>query len=826
MTIDLLPRQRALRRELPVASCVPITAHVDEHVARTQGGDYVQTLRLGGISFESADDAQLNNWHERLNVLWRNIAAPGLALWTHGVRRRDATYPAHRFAPGFAADLDARYRAKLAGETLMVNELYLSVVYRPQPTTTGQATARLWRRTAREADRAELHDALDVCSKLRQELTSALARYDPQPLGIRTDRQGQLTSDLVTFYALLVNGEPQPMPLPRTALNDALATARPLFGHEAMEYRGATTTRVGAFLGLKEYRARTAPGVFNALLTAPFPFVLTQSFTFLPKSTAADLMTRQLRRLRAAGDHALSQADELADALDDLTSNRFVLGDHHFTLQVLADAADATAGPHDPNNRLRQLHDHIAQARYLLGDAGFVVAREDLALEAAFWAQLPGNFRYRPRKAPITSRNFAAMAPFHNYPTGRATGNHWGPALTLFATSARSPLYFSLHASDPRLPDGGSRKDVGHLVGIGPTGGGKTTVIGHLIAMLTAFDTTQVVFDHHEGLHILVRALGGAYLPLKNGRPTGCNPLQLPEGADSTEFLKLWLRRLLQRQQPLAVRQEEDLDHALHATLALPRTHRRLSRLLEFLDPTDPEGLHARLRPWCAGAGGDRAWVFDNPDDTVVPLLDHNTLVGFDATDFLDNPTVRDPLSLLLFHLVHRLVDGRRTVVWTDEFARYLADPAFAAFSRSSLEFWRKKEAAFAAFTQSASQVLQSPIARAIVEQTPTKLFFPNPDADRSEYRDGLGLSEREFRIVKQELEPGSRSFLVKQNHVSTVARLDLKGFDEELAVISGRATTVQRMQRLIAQHGPAAAQWLPAFRAAVHQEPPHANHP
>ena len=49
------------------------------------------------------------------------------------------------------------------------------------------------------------------------------------------------------------------------------------------------------------------------------------------------------------------------------------------------------------------------------------VAREDLALEAAFWAQLPGNFPMRPRKAPITSRNFAAMAPFHNYPTGRRT---------------------------------------------------------------------------------------------------------------------------------------------------------------------------------------------------------------------------------------------------------------------------------------------------------------------------------------------------------------------------------------------------------------------
>ena len=128
-----------------------------------------------------------------------------------------------------------------------------------------------------------------------------------------------------------------------------------------------------------------------------------------------------------------------------------------------------------------------ANARFMLGETGMVVAREDLAMEAAFWAQLPGNFVFRSRKAPITSRNFAAMSPFHNYPSGRATGNHWGNALTMFVTSALSPYYFSIHASDPTKPDGGSRKDVGHMSIFGPVGTGKTTVLGFLVAMLDKF---------------------------------------------------------------------------------------------------------------------------------------------------------------------------------------------------------------------------------------------------------------------------------------------------------------------------------------------------
>jgi type IV secretion system protein VirB4 len=811
--MSALHHQAALHRETRMATLIPITAHVDPYVARTQAGDYVQTLRLAGASFESADDEDINGWHERLNVLWRNVASPNLALWAHVVRRRDHAYPAGKFRPGFAAELNDRYRAKMAGETLMVNELYLSVVYRPQPGAVGSAALRLLKKAERDGDRLELRDSLDECAKKRQELLAALSRYDPEPLGLYRGPSGTLSSSLVEFYGLLVNGEWQPMPLPRAALNEVLATSRPLFGSEAMEYRTPVRTRLGAFLGIKEYPTPTTPGLLDALLTAPFPFVLTQSFTFCPKATAVDMMTRQLRRMGAAGDLAVSQAEELKDALDDLTSNRFVVGDHHFTLHVLADAFDGSA--HDT---AAPLNDHIAKARFLLAETGMVVAREDLALEAAYWAQLPGNFRYRPRKAPITSRNFSALVPLHNYPQGRASGNHWGDALTMFATSARSPFFFSLHASDPKEPDGGSRKDVGHVAGIGPVGTGKTTLLGFLIAMLTRFDTAQVVFDKDEGLHILVRALGGAYLPLKNGKPTGCNPLQLPATPDNVEFLKTWLQRLVKRSpdEALGVRQQEDLAQALHGTLQLEAGARRLSRVLEFLDPTDPEGIHARLKPWCAKGGGDYAWVFDNPADEIVPRLETNAIVGFDVTDFLDHPAVRDPLSMYLFHLVRRMVDGRRLVVWADEFARVLADASFAEFAKNGLEGWRKKDAALCAFTQSASHVLGSGIARAIVEQTPTKIFFPNPDADPVEYMEGFSLTEREFRLVKQELEPGSRSFLVKQNHVSVVARLDLQGLDFELDVISGRTGNVELMKRVVAEHGDEPALWLPAFKAAL----------
>jgi type IV secretion system protein VirB4 len=598
------------------------------------------------------------------------------------------------------------------------------------------------------------------------------------------------------------------MSLPRAPLSEVLATSRVLFGSETIEYRTPTRTRFGAVLGIKEYPTPTVTGMYDALLSAPFAFVLTQSFTFLSKATGLGLLQRQHARMANAGDFAVSQAEELIEALDALTSNDFVMGDHHFTLLVLADAPIGAA----EEQPLGPLNDHVALARALLADTGMTVAREDLGLEAAFWAQLPGNFSNRPRKAPITSRNFAAMASFHNYPCGRATGNHWGEALALFMTSSRSPYYFSLHATDPKEPDGGSRKDTGHTLLCGPTGSGKTVFVGFMLSMLARQGVTQVVFDKDRGLEILVRALGGAYLPLKNGAPTGFNPLQLCPTPANVEFLKLWLRSIVRGTSVLSVREEADLDHALRGTLALDPATRRLSRLIEFTDATRGDGVHARLLRWCASANGDYAWVFDNPSDTLSVSIAGTTLFGADVTEFLDNEITRAPVTLYLFHVIRTLLDGRRFVCWADEFSRLLTDPAFEQFAKDGLKVWRKLNGVLCAATQSPSDALASPIARTIIEQTPTKILFPNPDANLAEYIEGFGLSEREFKLIKEQLEPGSRMFLVKQGHHSVVCQLDLKGFVTELAVISGRASSVERLYSIMEKVGPDPDQWLPAF--------------
>ena len=100
---------------------------------------------------------------------------------------------------------------------------------------------------------------------------------------------------------------------------------------------------------------------------------------------------------------------------------------------------------------------------------------------------------------------------------------------------------------------------------------------------------------------------------------------------------------------PYTAREGADLDHALMGTLALERGARRLSRLIEFLDPTDPEGMHAGLAPWCASAQGAYAWAFDNAKDAVTPLLASAAILGFDVTEFLDHAGCARRLRFICF---------------------------------------------------------------------------------------------------------------------------------------------------------------------------------
>ncbi|MEO8112769.1 MAG: transporter, partial [Phenylobacterium sp.] len=344
----------ALRLEADLTGVLPYARHATDQVLALDTGALMLSFRLEGASFETADVRDLNDWHGKLNGAWRNLASDRLAVWHHLVRREQHAWPQGAFRSGFARDLDAAYRARIDRERLFVNELYLTLVLHPGRDAADRTQA--WVGRLLRASRIDLteDDAVRRLEDAGRDLAQHLARYGPTALGLYA-REGLTFSEPLEMLRLVLTGHAERVPLVRGHLGAALHTARLIFGREALEIRDAADARFAGLFGIKEYPATTRPGLWDGLLSAPFPFVAAQSFSFLSKTAARAVVERKQNQMLSARDRAASQIAGLDTALDDLMSNRFVMGDHQASVLVYGDSP-------------RALADHMSRARALLAD--------------------------------------------------------------------------------------------------------------------------------------------------------------------------------------------------------------------------------------------------------------------------------------------------------------------------------------------------------------------------------------------------------------------------------------------------------------------------
>ena len=775
--------RRLAPRESLIGDRLPYAGHLDEVTLRTRDGLLMQTLHLRGLPFETQPDEELNYRKTLRETLLRGAASSRLAIYHHVIRRRVSPRFTGIFDEAFCERLDRTWRERLAERRLYVNELFLTLVRRPLQGEAGLLDGLL-RRTA---DPQGMARELRALHATRETFAAALAPYGARTLSTY-DLAGGVGSRPAEFLSMLVGAEARPIQAPSGDLGHALATRRLNFGLDAMEFApsGGSPAVYGAMISLKDYPARSAPGMLDGVMRLPCEMVLTESFAFIDRQASLDRMSLSLRRLRAADNDALSLRHELAAARDDVGAGRAAYGEHHLT--VLIKAAS-----------LGELDGAVAEAQSAFAEAGAIAVVEDVNLEPAFWAQFPGNFKFIARKAMVSAANFASLASLHGHPRGQAENLHWGDPVTVLETTAFGPYNFNFHAGD-----------LGNFTVIGPSGTGKTVLLTFLIAQAAKFKPRVVFFDKDRGAEIFIRAAGGRYDLLNPGEASGLNPLQLPDTAPNRAFLIEWLERLLAPGgAPLDAEERSVLADAVDANYAQASGHRRLRHLRELLRGVrrpSAGDLAARLGAWCEA--GEHAWLFDNAEDRLDLEVER---LGFDMTRLLDHPIVRTPAMMYLFHRVEQRLDGRPAIIIVDEGWKALDDPVFVERIRDWQKTIRKRNGVVGFCTQSAGDALESRIASAIVEQAATQIFFPNARARAADYIEGFGLTEHEFDLVRT-LPDTTRCFLVKQAGHSVVARLDLAGMDGFLKVLAGNERSVRRLDGLRARLGDDPAAWLAPF--------------
>ncbi len=787
--------------ENPLSRFIPFSSVLTPNDVLTRGGDYLRVWRLDGIPFECADEPVIAERHEALSSLLRNLAGGHWAVWTHRLHRVVSDRLADPAEPGFAQDLSRAYQDRLGARRMMSNELYLTLVYRPTVSRVGRAL-QLTQRT-RDAIARQQADALVEMAERSALVERVLRSFGPQLLGAR-EHQGRLYSEVAEFLGYLVNGCWRPVPLAAGPLYRTLPTTRLSFGGDKLELRHGGIRRYAALVDIKEYADAVEPGVLNALLYEASEFIETQSFSILPRRDALRALTLQRDQLIASDDVVATQVADMDAALNDLGDGQFCMGEYHYSLVVFGDDV-ADAGR------------RAAQAIGAVGESSSLqMAPVDLVADAAWFAQWPGNWQWRPREAKLSSRAFAALASGHNFARGKRDGNPWGEALTLLRTPSGQPFYLNLHSS-PAGQDSSDQALPGNTLIIGSTGVGKTTLEMFLLVLTRKWTPAPrlVLFDLDRGCEIAIRALGGRYLRLQAGQPTGLNPLQHEATPARLQAWAQLVRTCLHTPAlPLLPADERAIAEAVKAVASMPAALRRLSTVRQNLPKAGANSLYDRLGRWCAG--GALGWVFDEADDQLQSLHDA-PILGFDTTDFLELPEVRTPVMMVLLQAMQERITGERLIYVISEFWKALDHEVFSDFAKQQQKTIRKHNGLGIFDTQSPSDVLRQPIGRTMVEQSVTKIFLANTDAVREEYMGGFGLSEAEFEIVRSLGQHGGRRFLFKQGTTSAVCELDLTGLNDLITVLSATTEHLALLDSLRERHGDDPFQWLPALQQEVH---------
>jgi type IV secretion system protein VirB4 len=777
--------------ETDCASHIPYARFVDAETIETKNGNLLQVIKINGLLAETMDDEWIDIEKRIRNSLLISLTDSTTAFYYHTIRRKIAASQAGQYENEFLQTLHNKWQRKLASQDFYINEHYLTIVKKP-PVGKVRRLSDVFKNLSGKFDHAERErfrsETLKELGKISKQILTQFANYGATKLANKLcDEKRGIISDSLSFIYYLLNLESRELVAPEADVSDILSARRLFFDNTGgtLAFRGVdNSARYAGILAIKNYSHTTYTGMLDKLLDMKSELVICHSFHPIEKDAIRNKVKEVKRNQEQSDDGQTTASDKISDVLNEMGSQEVTLGYHQLSILCQADTQVS-------------LDQKIADMDAVLNQIGIIAVREDMGLRPAFFAMLPANFAYMTRKALVSSKNMAGLVSLHNSSSGTPTGNFWGDAITILETISGSPYYFNFHVMD-----------VANTFMIGPMGSGKTLLESFLLAESMRFGGKLVVFDKDRGMEIFIRALGGQYSLLRMGQRTGFAPFQLEDTPENRYFLFKLLRKIaLQSGVAIDSDIEQNIHFAINGAFNLPKSERTFRNIVPFLGMRKAGSLRTAFDNWVND--GSYAWIFDNEAESLSLNRD---VLGFDMTSVLDDTLVASVIYEYLFNRIESMMDGSRMRIVVAEGWRALQDESFKEKIRDWSSTPRKKNAFLIMDTQSPSDIAQSELACKIIQETVTQIYFANPTAEYNDYVGQFKLSEKEYQIIKS-LNKSTRFFLLKHGKDSVVVRADLReGFDNEIAILSGRESNVRKLDTIRAKKGDDPVNWMADF--------------
>ncbi|EZP83121.1 Conjugal transfer ATPase TrbE [Novosphingobium resinovorum] len=771
-----------------LADHLPWAALIAPGVILNKDGSFSRVLAFRGPDLESATEAELVSVAARANNVLKRFGS-GWALHIEAERREAPGYPASAFPDAASWLVDRERRAAFeSAEAHYESRYYLTLTFLAEPDQTDRAGRALVERSDGNQGR-DWRQALAAFVAETERVLDLFAGFMPEVRALDD-------AETLTYLHGTISAWRHDVAVPVTPIYlDGLLADTPLVGGlEPM--LGDLHLRTLTVLGFPNL---SRPGIFDALNHEGFSYRWVTRFIALDKTEATRALTklrRQWFNKRKSISALLREVmyNQPAQLLDSDADNKMfdadlalqALGGDHVAFGHLT----ATITVWDPDRA--RVEEKVRSVERIVNGLGFTCIRENMNAVEAWLGSLPAQVYANVRQPLVHTLNLAHLMPLSSVWAGPARNDHLGgPPLLYAETSGSTPFRLATHVGD-----------VGHMMIVGPTGAGKSVLLGLLALQFRRYEGAQVyIFDKGFSARAAVLAMGGAHhaLGLGGGEGEGegaisFQPLRAIDRAGECAWAAEWIAGLLAHEK-VAVTPEvrEALWSALTSLATAPVEERTLTGLALLLQSVP---LRLALAPY----------TLEGPYGRLLDAAEDDLRVAdvqcFETEALMGQAVVVAPVLSYLFHRLEERFTGRPTLLILDEAWVFLDNPIFAARIREWLKVLRKKNVAVVFATQSLADIADSAIAPAIIESCPQRILLPNdravePQSEAAYAR--FGLNARQVELIARATP--KRHYYLQSARGNRLFELGLGSVGLTLCGASD-PDTQKRIDAILAEHG------------------------
>jgi type IV secretion/conjugal transfer VirB4 family ATPase len=747
-------------KEQGLADLLNYAHFVDEGIFVNKDGAFLMSFEFRAPDINSATGAELDALTKMINRMV-GMLEDGWMIHVDELRIPSLNYPEKNYFPSFVASIidEERKRLYLSEGAHYENLQYLTFVWKfPLPLI---KTTRHWF----VEGLPESNDSQDL-NKLLQQFKDTVERC----IGLLSSclKFHPLNNhELLAYLNTCITGELLPISVPSDGLFiDTILGRRNLMGGYIPKI-GNKHIYVLSIIGY--LNQETIPGLLEEMATYPLMYRWSNRFMPLSESTAEAEIKRYQKHWH---NKIKGLAGTIKEALFSKTSQKI----NHDAVEMVEETDLALTSNSNLSTRFGYwtsnvvlIHENqllileaIKTLRKYLEQKGFSCVIEEVNTLDAWLGSIPGHGSCNVRRVFLNSLNLAHVLPLHTIWTGNSFSSNSSllpknsPPVFYAATTGKTPFRFHLDVGD-----------VGHQLVLGPTGSGKSTYLGFLIAQFLRYEHAQIyVFDKDYSHQALTIALEGHHYDIGNAETLAFAPL----AELSTETQKV---RAAQFIETLVILQNIEMTPEIRKAI--------LDAINNLSENTQANNRNLTVFHSIVQHPDVRSALQFYTLNGQFKLLDANEshlknsyLNTFEMNWLLSQkPEIYLPVLIYLFDQIEERLEQSQgqypTLIILEEAWLYVGHEVFAKKLRDWLKTLRKKNARVIFATQSLSdlydpstQTLNS-ITATLLESCPTRVFLPNPkmESEMKLLYQKMGLNEKQLEILSQIAIPKKHYYVV-----------------------------------------------------------------